>query len=115
MHDVKQAISFHHPSFSPFLLSSSDEDDDILCKDETEIPLLNAGSHTFTFKFRLPNESNLPCSFECGKIACIRYFVQANMDISWAVDPVAERFFSFIGSPINCNQQKFLVSGLNDS
>ncbi|XP_072018581.1 arrestin domain-containing protein 2-like [Amphiura filiformis] len=85
-----------------------DEEYDVLCKDDSEIPLLTAGSHTFTFKFRLPNETNLPCSFECGKIACIRYFVQANMDISWAVDPVAERYFSFIGSPINCNQQKYL-------
>ncbi|XP_033637223.1 arrestin domain-containing protein 3-like [Asterias rubens] len=81
---------------------------DIDSEDDTEIPLLQAGSHSFPFQFRLPNEPNLACSFECDRIACIRYFVQANMDISWAVDPVAERYFSFIGSPINCNLPKHL-------
>ncbi|XP_038067982.1 arrestin domain-containing protein 3-like [Patiria miniata] len=76
--------------------------------DDSEIPLLQAGSHSFPFQFHLPTQPNLACSFECDRIACIRYFVQANMDISWAVDPVAERYFSFIGSPINCNLPKFL-------
>ncbi|XP_022097159.1 arrestin domain-containing protein 3-like [Acanthaster planci] len=76
--------------------------------DDSEIPLLQAGSHSFPFQFQLPTQPNLACSFECDRIACIRYFVQANMDISWAVDPVAERYFSFIGSPINCNLPKFL-------
>nr|XP_006820673.1 PREDICTED: arrestin domain-containing protein 2-like [Saccoglossus kowalevskii] len=68
-----------------------------------EIPLLQAGQYSFPFSFVFPKDSNLPCSFECGKIAFIRYYVQTNMDISWAVDPVAERYFSFVGSPIDCN------------
>ncbi|XP_070563357.1 arrestin domain-containing protein 2-like [Ptychodera flava] len=72
-----------------------------------EIPLLNAGQHSFPFLFQFPNDPNLPCSFECGKIASIRYYIQANIDISWAVDPVAERYFSFVGSPIDCNLPRY--------
>ncbi|XP_071500396.1 arrestin domain-containing protein 2-like [Diadema antillarum] len=74
--------------------------------DKSEIPLLTAGSYSFPFQFRLPAGPGLPCSFECGSLANVRYLVHANMDISWAVDPVAERYFSFIGSEINCNLPK---------
>ncbi|KAJ8040602.1 Arrestin domain-containing protein 4 [Holothuria leucospilota] len=76
-------------------------------EDNSEIPLLPAGQYTFPFKFQLPNQPGLPCSFECGRFACIRFYVQATVDISWAVDPVAERYFSFIGSDNDVNLPKY--------
>ncbi|XP_063962285.1 arrestin domain-containing protein 4-like [Lytechinus pictus] len=76
-------------------------------EDKSEIPLLTAGSYSFPFQFKLPTKPGLPCSFEGGNLAYSRYLVHANMDISWAVDPVAERYFSFIGSEIDCNLPKY--------
>ncbi|XP_033111046.1 uncharacterized protein LOC117112105 [Anneissia japonica] len=76
-------------------------------EDQKELPLLQAGQHTFPFEFILPDEDDLPCSLECGRVACVRYFVQATINISWAVDPLAEHYFSFIGSPIDPNLPKY--------
>ena len=78
-------------------------------EDKTEIPLLTAGSYSFPFQFELPSKPGLPCSFECGNMAYVRYLVHANMDIAWVVHPVAERYFSFIGSEIDCNLPKYQV------
>ncbi|XP_071953638.1 uncharacterized protein [Antedon mediterranea] len=75
--------------------------------DERDLPLLQAGQHTFPFEFILPSDMDLPCSLECGRVACVRYFVQATVNISWAVDPLAEHYFSFIGSPIDPNLPKY--------
>ncbi|PIK43261.1 putative arrestin domain-containing protein 2-like [Apostichopus japonicus] len=76
-------------------------------EDDSEIPLLQAGQYNFPFKFILPNQPALPCSFECGRFACIRFYVQATIDISWAVDPVAERYFSFLGNELDVNLTKY--------
>ena len=73
-----------------------------------EPPLLTRGSHSFPFKFQLP-ESCLPCSFE-SKACTIRYFIRVVIEIPYASSPQGTKYFTIIGPHIDCMDEQYLVS-----
>lgn len=75
-------------------------------KPEGNIPILPRGSHSFPFRFQLP-ESSLPCSFE-SKTSTIRYYVKATIDIPYASPPQGIKYFTIIGPHIDCMDDSYL-------
>ncbi|XP_071964622.1 arrestin domain-containing protein 3-like [Antedon mediterranea] len=66
-------------------------------ENKEEVPYLNAGSHMFTFKFKLPTKP-LACSFE-GDLGNVRYIVRAIICRPWKFDHVTKRAFTVAGPP----------------
>ena len=58
--------------------------------------VLPKGVHKYPFSFRLPNSPSLPPSVH-GSIPLggIKYYLKANADVPWAVDPTVEVSFPF--------------------
>ncbi|XP_070568525.1 uncharacterized protein [Ptychodera flava] len=69
---------------------------------EGEDPELEAGQHSFPFKFQLPAEG-LPCSFEGHPYGYIRYYMKAYIEIPWKFDPATKRAFTISGIPHDLN------------
>lgn len=103
-----------------------EEGDKEVDEEEREESLLREGFHEFHFSFQLP-QKNLPCSLE-SRACCIRYHLRAILDIihpsslctaspsASATSPCAEipqgvKYFTVIGPLVDCNDNKYLVSG----
>jgi len=56
---------------------------------------LEAGSHSYPFKFSLP--SDVPSSFE-GEHGYVRYTVEAKIDLPWKCDHVTRSAFTVINN-----------------
>lgn len=84
--------------------------------------ILEVGGHEFHFSYQLPLE-NIPCSLE-SRACCVRYHLRAILDLLTASSsttsppppPVTEipqgiKYFTIIGPIVDCNDNKYLVSG----
>ncbi|KHJ41919.1 arrestin domain protein [Trichuris suis] len=69
-------------------------------------PILPVGYHRFPMVFSLPADPPLPYSFE-SKSGTIRYFIRVVVDIPYASSPHCTKYFSVIGPPIDCMEEKY--------
>lgn len=68
--------------------------------------LLHKGYHEFRFSFQLPS-GGISTSFE-GKYGSVRYWLKAEMDKPWSINPKVKKAFTVI-SPININRNEYLM------
>ncbi|RDD41414.1 Arrestin domain-containing protein 3 [Trichoplax sp. H2] len=57
--------------------------------------VLAAGKYNFNFQFKLPNDAQLPSSFEY-RTSHIRYEIMATIDRPWKSDHLSKRAFTFL-------------------
>uniref|UniRef100_A0A5S6R438 BTB domain-containing protein n=1 Tax=Trichuris muris TaxID=70415 RepID=A0A5S6R438_TRIMR len=74
--------------------------------EEGSFPILPVGYHRFPMVFSLPAGPPLPYSFE-SKSGTIRYFIRVVVDIPYASSPHYTKYFSLIGPPIDCMEEKY--------
>lgn len=80
--------------------------------------LVKEGRHEFHFSFQLPLK-DMPCSLE-SRACSIRYHLRAILDVLDTVSggdggpleiPQGVKYFTMIGPIVDCNEDKYLVSG----